>query len=1088
MPGPSPHTLIWSDMQQHYELSNHGHLEHCFRRGDEPAWQSWLDEHTAFAFVGQAGRLSVLKEVRSRGAGYWYAYRTRDRHTHKRYLGPTARVTITRLEAAAKGLTDKLASAPSHPPHEELASSVNAVETRREEPRPNVSYQDEQRVVLLSPKLSRPRPSTPLVERERLLSELDAARAHPLTLVSASAGSGKTTLLSTWATPSLPPLESLERMEGAGRDGAKSVFAWLSLDSLDNDPIRFWASVMAALRTCLPKVGQRAFSMLHSSESPPLSTILMTLLQDLVEVGSDIILILDDYHVISDQAIVDSVLFFIDHLPESMHLVLATRTDPELPLSRFRVRGQMLEIRDRDLRFTRQEAASFLTEGMGLSLSEGEVATLHQRTEGWIAGLQLAALSLRKREDPSSFVKDFTGSHRFVLDYVQQDILARLSVPLQDFVLQTSILTRMNAALCQAVTARPERSASQGMLEVLERANLFIVPLDEQRQWYRYHDLFREALLARLQASQPEVVPLLHLRAARWYEMASEWREAITHALAAPDYSYAASLMEQAAPHFWLSGETRTIHVWVFSLPDAVLCAHLRLALNAALRFIDSVKLGNEMLYVSMAAQVERAFMRMEEILHKTSELSLSEAEVVLIKRRLRLLRALIEVRTIFKRGDQERLRLLSQEIEALPQDEEASWKMIPLSMTLWLTVYLQGEGASLIPRLLAGKQVMSEAGDPPVTIRAMTMLAHAYIQAAQLHLALQECQEALALMEQTGGRTIWSGYLYHALLIISYARNRLEEASDWLKLMLRSAQDWHQMELLILGELCSARLSLARGDLATTYQALQRAEALAEQEGFAYYAPWIRRGSVHCWLAEARLAEASTWAVQIRSSPETAEPLHREDLLTLVRVMLAQKQYIQADETLSYFNRYFDQPENLLIALEWLALSVVVLHHAGRREQAQEVAVRLLQLSEPEGFIRVYLDVGSPMKQALKMLLETPRSDDPGAAAVTIFRPYVSRLLAAFEQEKQRLAKVREASSAPLYNNSLQQTLIEPLSRQEQQVLRLLVAGRTYGEIADAEVVSPNTIKTQISSIYRKLGVSRRAEAIELTHRLHLL
>ncbi len=827
MPGPSPHALIWSEEQQQYELTTGGHPECRFQRGDEPAWQSWLDEHTTFAFVGQAGRLSVLKEARSRGAGYWYAYRTQARHTHKRYLGPTARVTFARLEAIAKELTGKLSSAPLLPPPEELASSANTAGTRREEPRPNASYQDEQRAVLLSPKLSRPRLSTQLVERERLLSELDAVWSHPLTLVSASAGSGKTTLLSAWTTLSSQPQESLETIKGAERNGGEPVIAWLSLDSLDNDPIRFWSSVIAALRICLPHRGQRAFAMLHSSDSPPLTTILITLLQDLMEEDSDIILILDDYHVISDQAILDSMLFLIEHVPANLHLVLATRTDPELPLSRLRVRGHLLEIRDRDLQFTQGEATSFLTKGMGLPLSEGDVVTLHQRTEGWIAGLQLAALSLRKRGDISALVKDFAGSHRFLLDYVQQEILAQLPVPLQQFLLQTSILERMNAALCQAVAALPSIEESQEMLEALERANLFVVPLDDERQWYRFHDLFREALRARLQASQPQLVPLLHLRAARFYETAGQRREAISYALAAPDFSFAATLMEQVAESFWLSGEARIVHTWVLSLPDTVLRAHLRLALLAALHFLNSITIGPQTVHVSMAAQVERTLIRLEEILRRTSDLALSEVEVALIERRLRVLQALIEVPAIIKRGDQERLQYLALELEALPQDEEARWNMIPLYFTFWRTALLQGEGASLVPKLLAAKQQMIGAGDSLVAIRVMAWLAFAYLQAAQLHLAQQECLETLALIEQCGARTIMAGYVYHFLFQISYAWNRLEEAAEWLHRLQRLAQDWQLMDLLVRGELLSARLELARGDLSTAGLSLQQLESL---------------------------------------------------------------------------------------------------------------------------------------------------------------------------------------------------------------------------------------------------------------------
>ena len=1031
MPKPSRYVLIWLHEREHYELHLHGQLHQCFQRGDDEAFSRWLKEHTAFAFVGKSGRISVLKEARSGGTGYWYAYRTQDRHTRKRYLGPSAKVTFACLEQEAKALS--------------RSPSARREATGREGRRPAASLQAEQRRALLSLKLSPPRLPGSLVERSRLLDELDAAFSHPLTLVSASAGSGKTTLLSAWVALSLRLQTSRGTKLRAERRGAEPACAWLSLDSLDNDPIRFWLWVIAAVRTCLPTFGEAARELLHSPQAPPLSTILVTLLDEMEQVGRDIILLLDDYHVIEDQAIHEAMLFLLDHLPANVHLVLSTRTDPELPLSRFRVRGQMIEIRSSDLHFTREEATSFLLQSVGLPLSEEDAATLHQRTEGWIAGLQLAALSLRKRQDLSGFVKEFAGSHRYLLDYVQQDILTRLPVPLQDFLLQTSIVTSMNAAVCQAVTARPTREECQQMLEEVERANLFVMPLDEQRQWYRFHDLFREALRARLQASQPELLPLLHIRAASFYEAAGELREAIAHALAAPDYSLAASLMEQAAPQFWLSGEARTVHTWVFSLPDAILRAHLRLALGAALRFVNSVNLGNETLYVGMQIQMEQTFTRMDEILRRKRELSLSDAEVALIQRRLRLLRALIEARAVVKRGDSERLRHLAQETEALPADSEVSWNMIPLSFTFWLHVMFEGEAASLISRLQIAKQVIIEAADRLMTIRVMSWLTRAYTYAAQLHLARQEALSALALVEQIGGRTPIEGFLYYSLLIVSYTQNRLEEASDWLKLMLRSAQDWQQVELLVMGELFSARLALARGDLEAAHQALHRLEALIEQEGYATHAPWVITLRVQLWLAEANLAQASEWAAQTTFSPETWDPLHRWEVLMLVRVSLAQQQYTQAVETLERFSQHFDQPGDMPTALEWMALYVVALQQSGQSEQAVRVATRLAQMTRSEGYARVYLDVGEPIiKQARE-----------------VFHPH--------------------HAEAPRGS-------VSPLSLQEQRVLRRLCAGQTYAEMAEALVVSPNTIKTQVSSIYRKLGVSRRAEAIALAARLRLL
>ncbi len=1079
MPKLSPHAIIWSGERQDYELQVYGQSEQWFRPGDEVAFSRWLAEHTAFAFVGKSGRLSILKEARPRGAGYWYAYSTHSTHApraRKRYLGTTASVTLARLEEVAREIA---------------APSPLRGETEREEAGPQVLRQEKQRRMVLSTKLSPPRLPLSLVERERLLRELDLVRTHPLTLISASAGSGKTTLLSEWMAVC---------SQSDTYQGVTPVFAWLSLDTLDNDPHRFWASVIAALRTCLPTIGEAVLALLHTPQSPPLLTLLATLLNELLMEDRELILVLDDFHVIEDEEIQESLAFFLDHLPPTLHLVLATRIDPELPLSRLRVRGQLLEIRDRDLRFTRAETASFLTRSMGLLLSEEDVATLERRTEGWIAGLQLAALSLRKHEDRSSFVKDFAGNHRFVLDYVQQDILMRLSGTFQDFLLQTAILTRLHAASCQALTLLPTQERSQEMLEALERANLFVVPLDDQRQWYRYHDLFREALCARLRASQPDRIPLLHLRAARWYEAAGELREAITHALAAPDYPYAAMLMEQAALPLWLSGEGRTIQNWVLALPDTVLSAHTRLALNAALRLINTINLSNETQYASLQAQMEHTYTRMEGILRRKHTLALSEAEATVIERRLRLLRALVEARVLLKRGDKERLHILSQEIEALPQDEEVNWSIIPLTLIFWLQVYLQGEGATLIPRLRSMKQSLIASEDHLVTIRVRTMLVHAFTQATQWHQVQQECLETLALIEQSGMCTIWSGYLSYNLLILSYAWNRLEEASDWLQQLQRSAQDWQQVELLVRQGIWCARLALVRGDLKIAYQALHQLEALVEQEGYAYHASWVMALRIRIWLAEGKLARASEWVGQRTFSPETWNPMCKEEFLMLVQFLLAQQKYSQASEMLSHFREHLDRSGDSRTTSEFLVLQVVALHFTGKREEALRVAARLFALTEPEESIRMYLDAGEPMKQILRTWLKaTPqRKDEMRPLENAAFRSSVSRLLVAFEQEESSAARRTPDVTAPFISwqeiqeapspTDVWRQEIEPLSQQEQRVLRLLVAGHTYTEMAESLIVSPNTVKTQVSSIYRKLGVRRRAEAIMLAGRLHLL
>ena len=1067
MPKPAAYTLIWSEESKTYVLLSLEHPPQAFDPGNEEPWFAWLITHSSFSFQGQCGHLNVLKEARARGTGYWYAYHTVDHRARKRYLGHIAHMTFAHLEQVAQDLGSRPISRP---------------ET-------NDALSSEHRGVLLSAKLSAPRLPPFLVERSRLLRELDAVRSYPLTLVSAPAGSGKTTLLSAWAATFSSPARRSSSGETRAREPlmqeAQQALAWLSLEELDNEPVRFWDSVIAALRTCLPTIGETALTLLHSPQSCPLSTLLLDLLKDVEQVGRELVFILDDYQTLSDQNIRESLYFFLEHLPANAHLVLLTRADPDLPLPRLRIRAQLLEIRDHDLRFTQQEAASFLLQAKRLPLSEEDVALLHQRTEGWIAGLQLAALALSRREDVSSFLKDFAGSHRYLLDYVQQDILAQLPVALRDFVLHTSILARMNAAACQAVTAHPSQQECQDMLQACEQANLFLVPLDDQRQWYRFHDLFREALQAHLQAREPDRVPLLHIRAARFYEMREAWREAVTHALAAADHSYAAELIEHAAFPFWVNGESRTILTWVLSLPDAVLCSHTRLTLGAALRSLSAVQNSGETLFHSTASLVEQLLARLQALVHNTPDPTLFDTKGTLIERRLRLLYALIEARGIFKRGDRERLRQLTQEVKALPPDTEVTWDVLPLSFAFWLMYTYEGNGAFLVPALREARLRAIETGDHLAKLQVMCRLALAYESAGQLHRAYRQSLEALALVEQISDRTSMAGYLYHSLFHVTYAWNRLEEASDWLNSLVRQAQESQQAELLILGEVDRAALGLARGDLSTAHEALHRLGTFLEQEGFAAYVHWVQviHIQVWLWLAQGNLACAAEWAAQTTLSPKTWDPFDKEAVLMLVHVSLAQQQYTQAIETLGRFREHLDQPGNVRITIHFLALEVAALFHAGKREQAQAVAARLFALTEPEGSLRVYLDLGQPMREALAGLLA-----ESATGPLALSRPYISRLLVAFEQEDRKRAHLASAHSHQPMEPESPHVPASPLTRAEQQILRLLVAGQTYAEMAQALVVSPNTVKTQVSSIYRKLGVNRRAEAIALSQRLHLL
>ncbi|WP_165423637.1 LuxR C-terminal-related transcriptional regulator [Ktedonosporobacter rubrisoli] len=1068
MPRHLAHALIWEEGRQCYQLRSSGQLELCYFAGDEVAFSAWLEVHTAFAFVGKAGRVSVLKEARRGGREYWYACRTQQRHTSKRYLGSSAKVTFGRLEEVARELNRQLAPLPSQ--------QRRAAESRE---------------AFLAARLSPPRLPPALVERPRLQRMLDAALVHPLTLISAPAGSGKTTLLSAW-------IASFARQEpGANAAGKKLAVAWLSLEELDNEPLRFWVACIAALRRVLPALGETALALLHAQETLPLSTCLISLLQEIEQVDRELLLILDDYQVISEPGLIQSMHFLLEHLPANLHLVLASRADPELPLARLRVRQQLLEIRDPGLRFTWEETATFLRQGMGLPLSEDEVIALQARTEGWIAGLQLAAISRGRQEDFSLSLQSFTGSHRLVLDYVQQEILASLPVKLKNFVLQTALLARMDAALCQAVTALPATSTCQELLEALERAHLFVIPLDEHRRWYRYHDLFREALQAQLQRSQPEMVPLLHMRAARWYAGAGEWREAIAHALLAPDYSYAATLMEQAAPHFWHSGEGRIVLTWVLALPGSALSMHTRLALAAALHVLYSVPVHGK----GVVAEVERVIKRLQGLVQGAPSLYLQAQEAALVERRLFLLLAFGEARAILGQPEPERLQQLARAAEALPMDAEVSWNLIPLTLTFWLTDFFPQMRVSLIPGLLAAKQQALQAAHYPTTIRIVSLLGETYIKNGQLQQARRQYLEALALIEQSGVRTSLTGSLYLDLFTLSYAQNQLAEAADWLRQALRIAYDWRQPYLQAQGECASMRLALARGDLSAANQALQRLDTLLAHEEFPRYVPreeyalWKVLSHLQYWLASRNLPEAQAWAQQHMLSPWTWEFMASGELLMLVQVLLTQRQYSQACDLLSRFRERLCDAADLQTCMQFLALSLVAFVLAERKEEAWRWAERLFALTEPEGSIRLYLDLGLPMKQALTILYAKIPSIDEGAREAAVRRAYIAQLLALFAQEEQRQAlpagkqpaRDAEAQSSALPRLAVA-ALPEPLTAQELRILRLLALGRTNREIAETLVVSLNTVKSHLKHLYSKLAVNSRMQACARARDLQVL
>ncbi len=1050
------HALIWSREQSLYELYAQDQLQQRFRPAEEAVWLAWLGEATSFAFHGQSGSLNVYRERRPRGGTYWYAYHTNQGRTRKRYLGQTENLRLSRLEETARALLRE----------QKPAEALN------------------QGMPLLSGRLDPPRLPNVLVERERLLAMLDGALSTPLTLLCAPAGFGKTTLLSTWASQH------------------KAHVAWLWLDELDNSPTRFWVALIAALRRCercTPSLGETVVALLQSPQPPPLVTCLSTLLHELESREAHpapLALILDDYQVISDSAIHESLSLFLEHLPAHLHLILASRVDPDLPLARLRARGQLTEIRADDLRFQEVEASQYLGRMLSPPLSEVEVYRLTMRTEGWIAGLHLAALAMHKRPDRAAFLQALTGSQRYLLDYVQEEILARLPTHVRDFLLHSAILSQMSASVCQAVSAAPTRASSQQMLLFLERANLFLVPLDEERRIFRLHEIFREALLACLHSTHPEMEPLLHRRAARFYEAQEQWAEAITHALQAADFSTAARLMEQTVEQFWVRGETAQISRWMLALPEVLVREHVRLLLTTALYLLNTIPQATREQRERCYQQVRQLMARVETVLpSQTDETSqpttgaetgavlpsegreARAAEQALLQRRLRLLRLYIVASEALASGEHERLNAMRQEIEVLDQDEEVIWQIVPLVCSFVLHFRVRQEGAKLLPRLLEARRRASRKASRFADLKIRQWLALVVLEAGQLHLAYEESQAALDLIEQMAGYALLKGYFELVQIYVLYQWNRLEEARGLLHTALHDAATWQHLDVLGSAYIYLMQVQFARGEWSAAQQALHEVEQLVQRERYRPYLDWL-----HWWLAQGRLRlqEASDWAEGVVLPQEEWEDHLYGAFPVVIRGYFAKLRFREALSLLERWSEHLDRPDTAaLTTLTYLAQLLVALHQAGQSEQVREIAARLFALTEPEGYLRVYLDEGEPMRQALLVSL-TLHGLHPSTTA------YVAKILAAFELEQQG-ASASPAATPPAEPASSPAPQAPAaagvpgasLTRREQDVLRLLAKGASNQDIAQTLVISLDTVKKHVSNLLGKLGVTSRTQAI---------
>ena len=897
-------------------------------------------------------------------------------------------------------------------------------------------------------------------------------RIHPkrkLTLVSAPAGFGKTTLLAEWVAA--VPTGSV---------------AWVSLDQSDNDPAVCWTYLITALHKIQPRLGERSLALLQSPQPPPIESVLMTLLNELAAVEEDIVLILDDYHVIATQAIHDGIGFLLSHLPPQVHLIIASRADPPLSLARLRSHKELTELRVNDLRFTPDEAAAFLNKVMGLKISAAEVSALEQRTEGWIAGLQLAALSLQGREDAADFVAAFSGNDRYIVDYLLEEVLQRQPDRVRHFLLQTAILERLSGSLCDTVT---DQTDGQEMLETLERGNLFIIPLDNKRQWYRYHHLFADVLQAHALMEWPEQIPSLHGRASEWYEQNGLFSDAIRHALAAQDFERAAGLIEQVWPTMRRRQRETTVLSWITSLPDALIRNRPVLSVAYALVLLNDGRLDA---VESRLQDAERCLGADAVDSDADSQEPLAVESVVTDDAQLQSLPASIANARAYRaqalRDVSSTVAYAQQALELLPEDEE--YERGTTAALLGLAYWTSGRPEDGYRSFAKGLAIFKQMGLTQMAIGGTLILAQMSLAQGRLHRATNICEQSLQLAIEQGGPVLpGTPELYLALSEVRYEQGDLAAAS----LLLLSGETLRQQASLsgvtYLWWVVQARLKAAEGDLETAFDQLHEAERLYARTPIPV--PDVRPTEalrVRWWLRQGRLAEALGWVRECGLS--VADPpsyLHEYEHLTLAKVAIAQYRRNGTDEgvrqVIGLLTRLLTAAEaqertasiiKILVVLALARAAQGALPAAMVKDRPSAIASleRALILAEPEGHVRIFVEHGAPM---VSLLREVMTRD--------ITPTYTQQLLAASETWGCPQVEAPTAAGVPAL-----QPLIEPLSQRELEVLRLLNTELSGPEIACELIVALSTVRTHTKRIYRKLNVTNRRAAVNRAVELDLI
>jgi len=878
---------------------------------------------------------------------------------------------------------------------------------------------------ILATKLYVPPPRHNLVLRPHLIERLNEGLHSKLTLISAPAGFGKTTLVSEWIAACNRPV------------------AWLSLEEGDNDPSRFLTYFISALQTIAANIGAWILNVLQSPQPPSTESILTTLLNEITTIPDNFVFVLDDYHVLDSKPVDEALTFLLKHLPPQMHMVITTREDPHLPLARLRARGQLTELRAADLRFTPAEATDFLNQVMGLNLSAEDITALETRTEGWIAGLQLAANSMQGHQDTASFIKSFTGSHHFVLDYLIEEVLQQQSESIQTFLLRTSILDRLCGPLCDAVLGSPSASG-QETLEYLEHANLFIVPLDNERRWYRYHHLFGELLRQHL--GKPKEFAEFHLRASHWHEENGNLDVAYHHAIAAGDFVLAAGLAEAAWQRMNENFQMADWLSWVKKLPEEVIRVRPVLCTLVGRAFTD-------------AGEPEASELRLQD-----AERCLDGSDVA-NEAQLKPLPAMIALARAYNALVQGNLattvKYAELALQIIPEDDFV--QRAQAINTLGVTQWASGNLESAVRAIGDWIESMTQMGNHVFVVASAFAAADLLVGLGHLSEAEQTYKDALQLAAQHGPEAEHITAHHHLGLSMIYrqrgedtlAAYHMEQAAEFGQQT--TLVDWQYRWRVV-----QAQMKEDAGDLKTALALLDEAKRVYIQTAVPDLRP-IAALKARIYLKQGQPDKARAWAAERGLSlADEVSYLHEFEYLTLARLEIANP---LVNALLARLLQAAEAQKRQGSALDILLVQALAHKAQGNRSQALSALERALALADQEGYIRIFIDEGPPMEN----LLNNIKTDNKN------LRKYILRLKAAFLGEKPHLSVTN------------QQSLIEPLSERELEVLKLLHTQLSGPEIADQLFVSLNTFRTHTKNIFNKLGVNNRRAAVRCAEELHL-